>query len=297
MAGVVETVSTFNSVARTILALAVVSIVGGGGWWGYRAIEAGKREALQRDEALQEARAELEGLSGKLAQNERLLAAREQEVRDRDARIRDQEMRIDSLDREVQEGRHRIEQLQTTMRLLTVDRRIARLTVLDQAADPATGEIVSTVEFVELDDRGEPLDEPRVFPIRGDVVYVDNWVVKFDERYLEDADELRSASLVLFRRIFGENQEPVEGHVLDRVGARPRAYSAGAPLSDFERRIWEDFWTIADDPQRAGALGIRAAHGEAVSMKVRKGRSYRLQLRASDGLSIVPDGPGGRDPM
>jgi hypothetical protein len=94
---------------------------------------------------------------------------------------------------------------------------------------------------------------------------------------------------VLFRRIFGEHQKPNEGYVLDTVGTRPQAYGSGTEMSDFERRIWDEFWTIANDEARARALGIRAAHGEAPSMKVRKGKSYKVLLRASDGLSIVPD--------
>jgi hypothetical protein len=46
---------------------------------------------------------------------------------------------------------------------------------------------------------------------------------------------------------------------------------------------------IANDPERAEQMGIRAAHGLALSMKVQKGKSYTVQLRASDGLSLVPD--------
>ena len=157
------------------------------------------------------------------------------------------------------------------MTLLKVDERLARLTVIDQGPDPRSGKLISTVEFVELDKRGRPIEESRVFDITGDIVYVDNWVVKFDEHFIEEADELRSTTLVLFRRIFGEHQQPTDGFVLDRVGIRPNAYSRGEPLSEFEERIWNDFWQIANAPERAAALGIRAAHGEAVSMKVRKG--------------------------
>jgi hypothetical protein len=73
------------------------------------------------------------------------------------------------------------------------------------------------------------------------------------------------------------------------VGSAPRAYARGGQVSNFERKIWDDFWVIANDPSRAEALGIRAAHGQAVSMKVQEGKSYRVELRASDGLSIVPD--------
>jgi hypothetical protein len=259
MPGTVETLSTLNSVVRTILAVIVVGAVAGGGWLGYRAIEGGHREARLHQEALETARRDL-------AEKERLL-----------------------LEQDVRAGLERIEQLQTAMSLLKVDKRVARLTVLDQSTDPQTRALLSTVQFVELDERGEPIGEPRVVTIEGAVVYVDNWIVKFDERYVEAADELRSASLVLFRRFFGERQQPDEGFPIDRVGARPDVYSRGEPLSDFERRIWGDFWEIANDPQRAAGLGIRAAHGEAVSMKLQKGRSYRLVLRASDGLSIIPD--------
>ncbi len=60
-------------------------------------------------------------------------------------------------------------------------------------------------------------------------------------------------------------------------------------MTEFEKEIWDNFWTIANDPGLAEKKGIRAAHGEAVSMKAEKGKSYRIVLRASDGLSIVPN--------
>ena len=291
MAGAVETISTLNSMVRTILAAVILMAVGAGGWWGYRTLEAGERESRERDEAMAEARLELESRARRLEENDRLLASNERELLAKEGRIRVQQAEIQSLERDVQEKERRIEEIQTAMRLLKVDRRLARLTVLDQGVDRDTGKLFSRVEFVELDGDGVPMDEPRVFSIEGAVVYVDNWIVKFDERYVEEADVLRSTSLVLFRRIFGEYQEPTDGFVIDAVGVRPKAYASGAPLSEFERRIWEDFWQIANDPDRAAKMGIRAAHGEAVSMRVEPGRSYRLMLRASDGLSIVPEEP------
>ena len=106
---------------------------------------------------------------------------------------------------------------------------------------------------------------------------------------MQDADLERGTSLVLFRRIFGEMQQPIDGFPLDEIGSAPRAYLRGGKMSDFEKKIWDDFWAIANDPARAERLGIRAAHGQAVSMKIQKGKSYRVQLRASDGLSIVPE--------
>ena len=67
------------------------------------------------------------------------------------------------------------------------------------------------------------------------------------------------------------------------------AYSRGGVPSEFEKQIWSDFWNIANDEAKAKELGIRAAHGEAVSIKAEKGKTYKVLLRASDGLSIAPD--------
>ena len=61
----------------------------------------------------------------------------------------------------------------------------------------------------------------------------------------------RGTSLLLFKRIFGSGQRPDDGYPLDEVGSAPRAYARGGKMSDFERRIWDDFWNIANDPERA----------------------------------------------
>ena len=173
---------------------------------------------------------------------------------------------------------------------MKVDHRVARITITDQKKSEDGGDVVSTIEFVEINDNGEPIDKPKVFEIKGDMVYIDSWVVKFDDQYVEKADLHRATSLVLFRRIFGEYQNPSQGHSLDSPdNLRPKAYGDGQ-LSEFEKKIWQDFWTIANDETKAREIGIRAAHGDAPSMKVEKGRSYRVLLRASGGLSIQPEG-------
>jgi hypothetical protein len=120
------------------------------------------------------------------------------------------------------------------------------------------------------------------------MVYVDYLRVTFDDKYIESADLDRSTSLALFQRIFGEHQEPVEGFQLDTIGTRPTAYGRGSDMSDFERKIWDDFWLIANDPQKAAELGIHAAHGNAVSMRVQPHKSYEVELRSTGDMTIRP---------
>ncbi len=42
----------------------------------------------------------------------------------------------------------------------------------------------------------------------------------------------------------------------------------------------------ANDPELAASKGVRAIHGEAPSIELREGKTYRIELRSSGGLSI-----------
>ncbi|MHC5110030.1 MAG: hypothetical protein ACYTHJ_09140 [Planctomycetota bacterium] len=272
MAGIIEAVKTLNSVARTILTATVLGAIGLIGWTGYRAQHA---ESLM----LEQKQLELEAFQIQVS-------ALTEQLEDRQAALDRQSREILALRDMILERDADIEKLDAAIRLLMVDNRKARLTVIDKSREGNAESVQTVFEFVELTEAGDPLAPPRRFEVEGDIVFVDSWVVKFDDEYIRQADLHRGTSLVLFRRIFGEYQAPRHGFVLDEVGDRPLAYGLG-DMSEFEKTIWSDFWSIANDPDRAEQLGIRAAHGEAPSIRLLEGKTYLLQLRASDGLSIV----------
>lgn len=261
MAGMIESISTLNSFVRTILAVAVLGGASVGGYVGYNTYFAAKIEAEKKSQELEAAKKDL--------------AARDEQ--------------IVKLGRDIETLNQKVEKLDMALRLLKVDHRVARLTVLDQGKDPNTNEEYSQIEFVELDDSGAQIDKPKRFKILGDMVYVEYWVVKFDDKYVEEADIERSTSLCLLQRIFGEKQKPIEGFALDEVGTRPAVYGRGREPTEFENKIWSDFWNIANNPDRARELGIRANHSDAPGYRVKAGKAYKLELRASGGLTITPD--------
>jgi hypothetical protein len=270
MVRVIESISTVNSVLRTVLGFALIGGISTVGFLAYSAYTNSKNAANINAKALETAREDLEFSRKELRQ------ARTQ---------------IDELSIQVKLQLVEIERLTTSLRLMKVDHRVARLNVLDQVEDEETGVITSKIQFIEMDDENRVLGEAREFELQGRIIYVDGWVVKFDDKYIEEADIDRGSSLVLFRRLFGEYQQPSEGYLLDKAGQTPTAYAQSGVLSDMEKKIWRDFWSIANDSKRARQLGIRAAHGDAPSIMMRKGMSYKIELRASDGLSITPDGP------
>jgi hypothetical protein len=113
--------------------------------------------------------------------------------------------------------------------------------------------------------------------------------VTFDDRYVEESDLDRSTAICLFQRIFGENQNPRHGETLDKVGTRPAAYACGETITDFEKKIWSDFWSIANDSAKAAELGIHAAHEIAVGMRVQPGKTYEIELRSIGDRTFRPD--------
>jgi hypothetical protein len=215
--------------------------------------------------------------------NERLLLDRE--LRERTAQLEAKKAQVERLTRENQK-------LNLAMRLLKVDHRVAEIAVLDQreGADRPT----TKFEFVELTKEGDPVGEKKVFTVEGDTIYVDAWVIKYTDELIENADPLRATSVCLFRRIFGEYQEPSEGFPIDPSGSRPAVYSQGSELSPLEKDIWANFWEYANNPVKARKAGLRAVHGEAPSIRLESGKLYKIELRASAGLSIVAEDAPGR---
>jgi hypothetical protein len=292
MGSVNDTIQNVNTSLRSLLMLV---LVGGAGFAGYKIYEVYNEPKQQ----LASKQAELEKTLGSLEKANNDLAARQQE--------------ISKLNVELDEKSAQVERLEVAMMFLKVRKRVARLTVLDQrevpqpasdqsaitqVASDAPTNLVTRVEFVEINEEGNPIGEARQFDIVGDMVYIDYLRVTFDDKYIEESDLDRSTAIALFQRIFGEYQEAADGFQLDTVGTRPTAYARGSEMSDFERKIWNDFWLIANDSQKAAALGIHAAHGSAVSMRVQPGKTYEIDLRATGDMTIRPveNTPAGAEP-
>ncbi len=281
MTPVVETVKTVNSFLRTLVAMVAVGLITVASWMGYQNYNASDIALAEKEEALTKAQDELVAQRAKTEVAEQQVQKQQQEivVLNADVQAKAAEIATQKIE---------IERLDTALAFLKVNHRLAELTVIEQGTDEKSGEDFSVIEFVEVNDDGAPIDKPRQFRIRGDIVYIDYWIVKFEDEYIETSDLDRSTSICLFRRIFGEFQQPQEGYVLDEVGVRPTAYARGGQASEFEQKIWDDFWNIANDPEKAKSLGIRAAHGEADYTKLQAGKKYKIELRASGGLTITP---------
>ena len=258
-----STIGGVNYFLRTLVYGAVVGLLGWGAWH--------VRDLVQRHEH-------------ELAERDRRITGLQADVVQRDQRIAEQQAQIVELEARVRE-------LEVALKLLKVDHRLARLAVKEQRPAPALkGGLETVVAFQELDPAGEALGPEQLFTLVGKVAYIDALVIKFDDGYVEQGDALRGSSICFFRRLFGEYQQPNEGFPLDSAGTRPRSYGGGddAP-APFESELWRRFWDYANDPALAAGAGVRALHGEAPYIELRPGGSYRVELRASGGLTVRPE--------
>ena len=180
----------------------------------------------------------------------------------------------------------RLAERQAMIERLSRSRRIAHIQIIDQASD-RSGKISSTsLKFIELDDQGAELGR-QDFTIPGDVLFVDAWTVKFDPERVAEGHAMMGRTLVLLRRIYSDQLPPKDGIAIDTPGAIPPGYAAST-VGDFEKRVWQDFWNIATNPETARQMGVRVAQGEAVYKPVRSGQTFELIADAVGGLSLMP---------
>jgi hypothetical protein len=257
MSKTMENVKTINSVVRTGLMVTLLALLGYAGWYTYSTyIEPSQRA----DRAMEE----LETLKAQ----------------------------FDEQKEELQVAKKENQHLKTANHLLKVDRRLANIHVVKKG-ETEDGEPFFDVTFEEVDKYGDPVSEVRSFQLRGEELYVDCWICNFEDKYVENADELRNASLCIFKKIYGDIDGLKGGYALDRQDENgefraPGIYYRGSEYTDFEKKIWEDFWTIASDPKLQKEMGIKAQHGQVNYLRVQEGRIYQVEVRASSGMTITP---------
>lgn len=250
---------------RTVLVLLMLALTSVGGWWMYDQ-QQHRRDVVE----LERARAELVAVQEDLEGVQRDLEHSETARR---------------------EAERRAQELAVRLALLKVDHRVARIEVVSQGPDPEDPSRTRTrIRFLEYDREGRRVGPEQELELEGRRIYLETLVIKFDDDHVESGEFLRGTSLCLFQRVFSERVAPEDGVPIDRPGSHPVPYTDGDAEDDlFMADLWTRFWDYANDPEAAAALGVRAIHGEAPFVELRPGRSYRVELRSSGGLSIRPE--------
>ena len=198
------------------------------------------------------------------------------------------DFKIAQLEAEKQQLQEQKQQLETVVKRLNVENRVAEILVRDQKQ--VGGVTTTTLLFVEYARDGVTPLPPKVFSIDGNTAHIDAMVIKFDHDFIEQNDPLRGHSIALFRKLYGERQTPDNGFPIDAPGKIPDIYrgpSESAKQSEFEQELWQNFWRLADDKEYRKSKGVRVADGEGVWGPFAADKLYKLTLDANGGLNLT----------
>lgn len=176
-------------------------------------------------------------------------------------------------------------QLQQIVQRLEGERRVAD--VLVSRREVIDGVTQTTLLFVEYDKAGNALPA-KSFVINGTSAHIDAMVIKFDHDFVAQNDPLRGHSIALFTKIYGENQSPAQAAPIDVPGSIPDIYRGADPrITEFETKLWKDFWKLYEDQSYRASMGVRALGGHGVWGPFEQGKLYTLTLESDGGLNLT----------
>ncbi|MFT4901254.1 MAG: hypothetical protein ACI81V_000523 [Lentimonas sp.] len=163
---------------------------------------------------------------------------------------------------------------------LSAEEQIGYATLISQESD-TTGELQSTIRLVQTA-AGNPKERvaEQLFTIQGDIIHFDALIVKFDPEYVKQG---KGRALYLWRRIYGENQQPSQGQLIEIPDSAPeRYYAISKTLRIAQRDIfWEAIWQLANQPDHLSVYGITAVFGNAIYCRMQPNKVYLFKINSS----------------
>jgi len=175
--------------------------------------------------------------------------------------------------------------LKQVIERLSADSRVAEVLVTQSRYNEATKKIETTIKFLEYDAAGKPL-EPRFFTFQGNVIQFQSLVIRFEDRLVEAGDKIRGKSAYLFLKAFILDRRNTQVFDLTETNAIPAGYKVPGVKSEFEQKLWTEFWHYALDPHARERMGIKNAQIEAPGSMFLPGTIYTLKIEHDGGLRI-----------
>ena len=168
---------------------------------------------------------------------------------------------------------------------LSADSRIAEVVVTRNTYNEATSKIETTIKFLEYDSNQKPL-APRYFTFRGNLIQFQTLVIRFDDKLVQAGDQVRGKSAYLFLRAFVLDNKDTQIFDLAKINEIPKGYKIPGVTSEFERKLWEEFWRYALDPKARERSRIKNAQIEAPGSVFLPGTIYTIRIEHDGGLRI-----------
>jgi len=168
---------------------------------------------------------------------------------------------------------------------LQADSRVAEILVTGVNYNEVDRKKYTTIKFLEYDSKGNPL-EPRYFDFSGNIIQFQSLVVRFDDKYIRQADRLKGKSVYLFWKVFMLDGAKTQEYDITKINEVPQGYKLEGQETSVETEFWSRFWEYALDPQMAKLGGIKNAQIEAPGTMFIPGNLYTIRIEHDGGLRI-----------
>ena len=180
---------------------------------------------------------------------------------------------------------HRIELLNKVIERLSAESRIAQVMVTESGKDQNTGEILTTIKFLEYDAEQKPL-KPKYFTFSGNIIQFQSLVIRFKDIHIRNAASLRNKSAYIFWKVFSLRGNQTEEYVINPISQIPTGYKIQGIKSKFEQKLWEKFWNYALNNTESDMVGVKNAQIEAPGTKFVAGTLYIIKIEHDGGIRI-----------
>ncbi|MBF0253539.1 MAG: hypothetical protein HQL11_00195 [Candidatus Omnitrophica bacterium] len=178
-----------------------------------------------------------------------------------------------------------IENLKKIQANLTADSRAAEVLVTGVRYDDRSRRRLTRIKFLEYDIHGRPL-EPRYFEFMGNLIQFQSLVVRFEDESVMKGDSLKGKSIYLFLKAFVLDGAETQEFEITAADSIPAGYRVSGVPEGFQKKIWEEFWEVALDPQKRLTAGIKSAQIEAPGSLFVPGTLYSIRIEHDGGLRI-----------
>lgn len=175
--------------------------------------------------------------------------------------------------------------LKKVIERLSADSRIAEVLVTQSRYDEERKQIETTIKFLEYDSDGKPM-APRYFTFHGNIIQFQALVIRFRDALVRAGDKIRGKSAYLFMKAFVLDGAETQEFDLVQANEIPQGYKVPGVKSEFEQKLWEEFWNYALNPRARGKSGIKNAQIEAPGSMFLPGTIYTLKIEHAGGIRI-----------
>lgn len=175
--------------------------------------------------------------------------------------------------------------LKAVVERLSAETRRAEVLVTQSRYNEASRRIETTIKFLEFDSEGNPLPA-RFFTFQGNIIQFQTLVIRFSDRLVKAGDKIRGKSACLFHQVFMLDGENTQVFNLTEAHEIPQGYKVPGVKSEFERELWEEFWTYALDPKARERSDIKNAQIEAPGSLFLPGTIYTIIIEHDGGMRI-----------